>query len=367
MKDLLKKLVKSDSTAEKGELAVAEIIAEKLTKSGIKSTIDRWADNRANIIAQINSTGQKPGLLFVCHLDVVPPGDEKWDFDPFAGSEKDGKILGRGATDMKGGTAAIVTAIKEIVESDAKLKGDIILAATAGEETDGCGVIKFLQQQALKMPKLAGIIIPEPTDFNIVTSHRGILWLEITTKGKTAHGSMPQAGINAISSMVKLIEELENFKTNDLPEDCSMSINTIEAGKAINVVPDSCTIGVDIRLMFGQSHEGILNSFEKIFAKLKQNDPNFNASIEIKRHVDGLKTDNDCEFVRQFCSTVEIDKTISVGFTTDGSHLTKLNVPIVIFGPGKGGLCHKPNEYIELTDVQRAVEYYKNIIMQFLA
>ena len=367
MKELLKKLIKAESTVEKGELGVAELIAESLVKSGIKSTIDCWSGNRANITAHIGSTDQKPGLLFVCHLDVVPPGDEKWDFEPFCGLEQDGKILGRGATDMKGGTAAIVCAIREIVDSNVKLKGDIILAATAGEEIDSCGVQKFIAERAGKLPKLAGIIIPEPTDFHIVTSHRGIFWLEITTKGKTAHGSMPQAGINAISSMIKLIYELENFKANQLPDGCSMSINTISAGKAINVVPDSCAIGVDIRLMYGQSYEGILSSFENIFKKLKADDADFDAHIEIKRYANGLKTDDNCNFVRQFCSTVEINETISVGFTTDGSHLTDLNVPIIIFGPGKGSLCHKPNEYIELADVERAVKYYKNVIMKFLA
>jgi succinyl-diaminopimelate desuccinylase len=268
---------------------------------------------------------------------------------------------------MKGGTAAIVTAIKQVVDSGVKLDGDIVLAATAGEEVDGCGVIRFISQQAEDLPKLAGVIIPEPTNFHIVTAHRGILWLEITTKGKSAHGSMPQEGINAITSMTKLIDELEKFKTTKLPKGCSMSINTISAGKALNIVPDSCSLGVDIRLMYGQGREIITNAFDEIFARLKNADPNFAADLKIIRHVDGMKTDKNSDFVRQFCTTVKIDKTISVGFTTDGSHLTCLNVPIIIFGPGDGSLCHKPNEYIELADVQKAVEYYKNIILKFLA
>jgi acetylornithine deacetylase/succinyl-diaminopimelate desuccinylase-like protein len=103
-----------------------------------------------------------------------------------------------------------------------------------------------------------------------------------------------------------------------------------------------------------------------MFVELKELDPDFKAQIEIIRHVEGMKTDANSLFVKKFRSTVGIDETISVGFTIDGAHLKDLNAPIVIFGPGQSGLCHKPNEYIELADVEKARQCYKKIIIEFL-
>ncbi|MFH2075969.1 MAG: M20/M25/M40 family metallo-hydrolase, partial [Pseudomonadota bacterium] len=130
---------------------------------------------------------------------------------------------------------------------------------------------------------------------------------------------------------------------------------------------DKCSIGVDIRTLPGQSHQGIISDFGKIFAKLKQKNPKFDAEIAVIREVDALETDSNCDFVRDFCSAVGASETKAIGFTTDGPHFAPLGVPIVIFGPGKPQLAHKPDEYIGIADVERAVEYYKNIILKFLA
>jgi len=371
MKMLLKKLVQAESTLQKGELAAAQIICEELRQSGIDSTIDLWDSTRANITARIKSSSRKAALLFPCHLDVVPPGETPWQNPPFSATERDGKIFGRGSADMKGGLAAIVTAIKQIVGSGAELKGDIVLAAVAGEETDSCGAKRFIQDQSGKLPPLAGVVVPEPTDFDIVTAHRGILWLKITTKGKAAHGSTPHLGINAITSMKALLDELDNYKIPFEPHELlggsSMSINTITGGKAINIVPDNCSIQIDIRTLPSQNHREIIDSFEKIFAKLKRKDPQFDAEVSVVRASDALETDPACDFVKDFCSAVAINRTKAVGFTTDGPYFASLGAPVVIFGPGKPEICHKPDEYIEIADLQKAVDYYKKIILKFLS
>jgi len=146
-----------------------------------------------------------------------------------------------------------------------------------------------------------------------------------------------------------------------------MSVNTISGGKAMNVVPDKCSIGIDIRTLPGQNHQDIIDDFQEIFAKLKTKNSQFEASVSIVRSVRALETDSDCEFVRSFCSVVGIDETRAVGFTTDGPHLAALGAPVVIFGPGRPELCHKPDEYIDIADVEKAVEHYKNIILKFLS
>jgi len=370
VKKLLKQLIQAETTTERGESAAADIISAELGLSGIESRIDRWGQNRANLIAQIKSAGQRAPLLFACHLDVVPPGEADWKYPPFAGLESNGKIYGRGSADMKGGITAIITAVRQLVDSGVRLEGDIIFFAAAGEETDSCGAKRFVHDWG-RMPALAGVIIPEPTDFDVVTAHRGMLWLEVATKGQAAHGSAPQLGINAIASMRSLLDELEYYeiqcKPHELLGQCSMSINTIQGGKAINIVPDKCSIGVDIRTLPGQNPQDIIEDFERMFAKLKQKNPQFEAQVSVVREVGALETAPGCDFVKDFCSAVGIGETRAVGFTTDGPHLAALGAPVVIFGPGKPDVCHKPDEYIDLADVEKAVTFYKNLILRFLA
>jgi len=369
MKKLLSKLIEAETTADKGELAAAEIISAELGRSGIKSRIDSWDSSRANIIARVKSSGRKGALLFACHLDVVPPGEASWKNPAFAAIESDGKIYGRGSTDMKGGTAAIVTAIGEIVDSGTNLQGDILLFGAAGEETDSCGTKRFVRNFG-GTPEFIGAVIPEPTNFEIITAHRGMLWLKVATEGRAAHSSTPQLGVNAIASMRYVLNELQNFKIrfepHELLGECSMSINTIAGGKAMNIVPDKCDIGIDIRTVPGQNAQGIIDDLQKIFVKLKQKNPQFEAQVSIIREVGALETDSRCDFVRDFCSAVGINETCAVGFTTDGPYFASLGVPVIIFGPGKPQLAHKPDEYIDIADVEKAVEYYKNIILKFL-
>jgi len=369
MKELLINLIQAETTAENGEITAAEAISAEFSRSGIDSSIDCWDQTRANITAHIKSTGHRAGLLFACHLDVVGLGEASWEHPAFAAVESNGKIYGRGAVDMKGGTAAAVTAIRRIVDSGIKLQGDIIFTSVAGEETDSAGAKRFVDEKGW-LPELAGVIIPEPTDFEVVTAHRGMLWLEVVTKGKAAHSSAPQLGVNAINSMRLILNELDSYKIKAEPHkllgDCSMSINTITGGKTMNVVPDKCNIGIDIRTLPGQDHQAIIADLEEICSRLRAENEQFEAMVSVQRQMQSMETDCSCDFVKDFCSVVGTDKTQAVGYTTDGPYFALLGSPVIIFGPGKPHLCHKQDEYIDVTDLEKGVEYYKNIILKFL-
>jgi len=370
MINLLKNLIKAPSTAETGEHEACKVLANYFDNLSADATVDNFDGDRANCNIHVKSTGEKSALLFVAHIDVVPPGDQQWDFEPFAGIEQDGKILGRGSTDMKAGIAATAAAISEIIEEGIELKGDIIFTASAGEETDSCGIYRFLENDYDSLPEIGGIVIPEPTNFDIVTAHRGILWLNITTKGKTAHGSMPQEGINAVLHMATLINALKDFKVDYPPHPimgpCTMSINQVHGGKATNVIPDNCTINIDIRPIPDQPHEGIIAQIQAVIDKLAAADKDFKAEIEIERSVGAMESDNDSEFIKDFSKITTTAAPITVGYTTDGSQLTHLNIPMTIFGPGQTSVCHKPNESVEIKEVQKAKEYYKKIIKHYL-
>ena len=374
MKELLKKLIRARSTVDVGELAAANLLAEYLADHGFDCCVDTWDDEagvtRANCMGHLKTSGEKPALLFASHLDVVPPGDSSWSTDPFDPVETDGRIYGRGSTDMKGPMVAAAAAIIDCLESSAELKGDIIFAATAGEETDSCGIKRFVKDFQRQSQPIAGIIIPEPTDFKAVIAHRGMLWIEITTAGKTAHSSMPHLGINALSKMVKLLNRLEDFQPDFTAHpqlgEPSMSINVIHGGKAVNVVPDSCSVTVDIRTVPGQLHADITGQLKSVCRKLKEQDPDFHAEVEILRTVEALEGDADCEFIKNICLAGGIAKTSAVGYTTDGPFLTPLEVPIVIFGPGQSSICHQPDEYIEIADLENGRECFKKMITKLL-
>jgi succinyl-diaminopimelate desuccinylase len=369
MKDLLRKLIQADSTPAHGESAAAEVIAGWFQQHGIACAVDRWDGDRANVTAHVRSAGRKPALLFVCHLDVVGAGQEAWEHLPFAAVEEDGRICGRGAADMKGGIASVVTAICEVVDSGVALQGDIIFAATAGEETDSAGAKRFMRDRAW-LPPLAGVVVPEPTDFAVVTAHRGLFWLKITTQGKAVHSSMPERGINAIGSMKHVLDELDRYRIPCEPHPrlgkCSLSVNTIQGGVAMNMVPDQCILGVDIRTLPGQDHDAIRNDIECILAKLKTTAPPFDAELAVERSVQAMETDPACPFVKAFCSAVGADLTNVVGYTTDAPHLVPLGAPIVIYGPGKPKMCHQVDEYIDIADLEKGADVFTRIIRRFL-
>jgi succinyl-diaminopimelate desuccinylase len=157
------------------------------------------------------------------------------------------------------------------------------------------------------------------------------------------------------------------FEHHGLLGDCSVSVNTIAGGEAINVVPEACTTGIDIRTLPGQNHADIIHYLQKMFAKLSRNNPKFAAEISAIREMAAMETDPNCDFVKDFCSAVGAGRTTAVGFTTDGPHFAGLGAPVVVFGPGKPEVCHKPDEYIDVADLERAVEHYRNIILKFLA
>jgi succinyl-diaminopimelate desuccinylase len=372
MKELLKKLIQAKSTSDVGEIDCANVLADFFLAAGIEPKVDVWDSNRANLTAVLKSAGENSALLFVGHLDVVPAEKRGWQFPAFTATEHNGKIFGRGACDMKAGMAAAAVAMTEIFQSKVELKGDMIFAATAGEETDSAGIRRFLEPFVKGTCGLGGCIVPEPTNFELVTAHRGLLWLEIKTKGKTAHGSMPQLGVNAIESMRLFLNELAYYDDINVEPDkllgrSSISVNKIIGGSATNIVPDSCLIQIDIRTLPGQNHSHIAGDFEKIFSKLSQQDTDFGAELNVLRDVAALDVDPHCAFVSRLKQLINKSEANAVPFTTDAPFIAQLNIPVVIFGPGSPELCHKPDEYVETEDLQKAIDLYKRIILHFLA
>lgn len=219
---LLGDLIKINTTNPPGnETAAAKYLAESLEKEGFKCEVFESAPGRGSVVTRIKGKGKKPSLLLLSHLDVVAANPKEWSVDPFGGVVKDGFVWGRGAMDMKSMTAMEVMVMKLLKRNNVKLKGDVILAATADEEKGGEAGAGWLVHNQLENVRAEFVLnegggLALPADgkniFSIQTAEKGILWFKIKAKGRPGHGSIPGAADNAIMRMNKVVERLGNYR-----------------------------------------------------------------------------------------------------------------------------------------------------------
>lgn len=220
---LLSNLIQIDTTNPPGnEIAAANFLSEDLKKEGFECEIIESSPSRGNIITRLKGTAEKPSLLLLSHLDVVPANAQEWSVAPFGGMVKDGFVWGRGALDMKSMTVLEVLTLKLLKRYNVKLKGDLILAATADEEKGGVSGVNYLLRNH-RRKILADYVINEggglaiPTQkgnvFTVQTAEKGILWFKIRATGIPGHGSTPDAADNAIIRMTKIIEKIGSFRS----------------------------------------------------------------------------------------------------------------------------------------------------------
>ena len=219
----LSDLIRIDTTNPPGnETEAAKWLAENLGRDGFKCELFESAPGRGSVITRMKGTGEKPSLLLLSHLDVVAANAEEWSVDPFGGAVKDGFVWGRGALDMKGMTAIEVMVMKLLKRNGVKLKGDVILAATADEEQGGLSGADYLLRdypERIFAPYVlnegGGLAIPTQKGnvFTVQTAEKGILWFKVKAKGTPGHGSMPNVADNAIMRMNKVIEKLGNYRS----------------------------------------------------------------------------------------------------------------------------------------------------------
>lgn len=373
----LKELLNTNSVNPPGnEEEVARIIADKLKENGIESTIRPLGPNRAYLVARLKGMGNKKSLVFSGHMDTVPQGDMPWEHEPFDAKEINDCIYGRGASDMKSGLAALTMAMIEIAKSHVSLEGDLVLAATAGEEVDCLGARAMIEDGILN--DAGAMIIGEPSNGEIFVAHKGALWIEVESYGKTAHGSMPEQGINAIDNMYTFMNALFNkfkfkFKEDNLLGGPTLNLATISGGVRTNVVPDLCRLQIDIRTVPGQNHQEILSDIKGL---LKEIEGNSNAKFDLKILNDQVAVGTSIEnpLIQLALSTANElfnreYKPKGVRFFTDASTFVPglgNNLPVLIYGPGNETMAHKPNEYVEVSKYVDSIKFYQEVALRYL-
>jgi succinyl-diaminopimelate desuccinylase len=368
---LLQSLIRVNTTNPPGnERVLAEWISGWLEEKRVASKVVDLGNGRANLIARIGKKPGKPAILFTGHLDTVPPGSQSWRYDPFAAEQDGDRIYGRGASDMKGGLAAMLYALAVLTRQGITPEQDIVLLATAGEEVDCCGAQAFIETGGMK--EIAAVVVGEPTNSDVIIAHKGAAWIEITTYGSTAHGSMPHLGVNAILRMNALLSRLADRQFAVQPNRWlgmpTISINRIQGGVATNVVPDACTCQVDMRLIPGQTLQDATDMIHAVIRELEHSEPGFKAKTTVLNYREPVACPEghpviDCALACANASTVR-----GVNFYTDASTLLQgRELPVIFYGPGDDAQAHQPNEFITVTQYLKAIQFYEAFARNFAA
>ncbi len=359
----------------------AYFLGKILTDAGFDVKYHEFASTRTSVIATIGGKQAKPPICFTGHIDIVPLGTAPWKRDPFAG-ETDGDLLyGRGSTDMKSGIGAFVIAAIQLAPLLKNSPG-VTLVLTASEEI-GCEGAKFLADEQL-LDRAGAIVVAEPTLNYPYIGHKGLIWVEIETKGKTAHASMPEQGDNAILKMNKVINELEHFQwKHHCGVDChpvmgkpSMNIATIHGGLNANSVPDSAKLTVDMRTVPGIDHVHLCHSIAHLIGdlgtvrKIIETPPLYSEPDEWIESVFDLAT----PYVGAGNGDRPTPQTIM--FSTDGADLKRGYlasaaaagngaVPTIILGPGQPEMAHQTDEWCSMSKLDASVEMFSKIMREW--
>jgi len=375
--DLTIQLVQAPTENPPGnEKAAAQFLKPFLSKMGFKIKTVLSPKGRWNLLAEKRWGKGGRRLIFNGHLDVVPAGNaSQWKYPPFQGKLYKGKIYGRGSSDMKSGIASFIHALSTIERSKIPLhQGAIVLHLVSDEESHGHQGMGFLTQREGIQGDAA--LIGEPTDLEPVIAQKGALWLRIHTIGKSAHGSKPHLGVNAVEKMMKLIERF-NFipleKEHLLLGKPTLSIGTIHGGTKVNVVPEGCEIEVDRRMLPGEKKEEVLGEIKEILDSLQSQDPFFQYRMEEIDFAEPSEVDPDEEIVKMGVEAIQnvmgrkpMLRGFS-GFTDSRFYVNQCHIPTLIFGPGGVDQSHTMDESVEVDALIRAAHIYAMILMDYLS
>lgn len=353
------------------ENAVAHFIADVLQKEGIETELQDVVPGRPNVIARIK--GQQPGKRVILngHTDVVPCG-EGWSVEPFAAVIEDDRIIGRGAADMKSGVAAMMFAAILIQRHGYAFNGELTLLFNVDEERVNLGMEHFLAQGV----EADYAIIGEPTSLEICIAHKGVSRTRLTTFGTAGHAAKVREPDSAIDKMARLLPELVQEcqrvkqKQHDLLGNASMLVTTISGGSAPNIVPASCHIEIDRRVLPGETRHDINSSLSTALSGVGlQTDRDY--SLENYLFIPASAIDENhplveraCEAVNQVTSSAKktiFEATCEAPFFSVGQH-----IPTIIMGPGDLAQAHVKDEFVRIEELHQAAEIYLSLTLDLL-
>jgi succinyl-diaminopimelate desuccinylase len=356
------------------EDAAASVAADILASLGATPEIIRGDEGRPSVVARFGDR-DRPSLAWNGHLDTVPAGSaDTWTSPPFAGEIHDGKLIGRGACDMKGAIAAAFASAAAIARVGVPLGGSLWFHLAADEELAGIHGTKVLWERGMLDQDAA--IVGEPTELQLGVAERGGAWITATAHGTAAHGSQPHRGVNAITSMARLLPRLEEALpdlTHPLIGGPTVNAALIEGGSAPNVVPDRCVVDIDRRLLPGEDDpEAVLAPFRRLIDEIRADHPEVRIDVTIREWTDAAEASPDERIVRLAGAALAEaggGPAAAAGFsgiTEARYYLNHAKIPTVILGPGSITVAHTADEWITVDELATAARAYARLFVGFL-
>jgi succinyl-diaminopimelate desuccinylase len=355
--DLTRELVRTETINPPGhESRAADLVGARLERAGLDVRRHPVAEGRDSLVARWPGSGRRPALCLTAHLDTVPLGRAEWAHDPLAGEVGDGRVYGRGTSDMKGGLAALVTAVERVADLGRGEAG-LELVLCAGEET-GCEGARMLAG-AGALGDVAAVLVAEPTSNYPCVAHKGVVWIDAATSGRSAHGSMPHLGDNAVYKLARAIGELERFDfggpEHELLGRPTLSVGTVAGGVNVNSVPDAAVAGVDVRVVPGLDGDEVVARLADLLGD----------EVRLERRLDlpSVATDPGDRWVAEVFDVMEPligerPEPRGLAYFTDASALTPAYgaPPTVICGPGDADQAHQTDESCSIERLDAAAE-----------
>jgi acetylornithine deacetylase len=324
---------------------------------------------RPNVIARLEGRNPSRRVVFEAHCDTA--GVEGMVIPPFEPQIKNGRMYGRGACDTKAGLAAMMLAVSDLKKSGQEPRSEVWVVSAVGEEYAFQGVLKLRDKL-----QAAAAVVSEPTEMKMIIASKGCLRWRIIVQGKAAHSSTPHLGTNAIehmASLVCLLEEQSSHLTrlkHPLVGSPTLNVGLIQGGTQVNIVPGSCWIEVDRRLVPGEEPEKVLSDYRDLLMGFRTSHPDIEVVMESRALQDRpLETPVDCAVVRH---TVQVLKEMGldprpcgVPYGSDASKLSAVGIPSIILGPGSIEQAHTVDEFVEIEQVEKALLAYKRLMTVF--
>jgi acetylornithine deacetylase len=364
---LLERLVSIDSVnpdlGGAGEGAIALFVADWARAAGLEVELDEAAPGRPNVIATARGTGGGRTLLLNAHTDTVGHGGMT---NPVAPVVREGRLYGRGAYDMKGGLAAALVAAAKA--SERRLRGDIVITAVVDEEVASLGT-----QSALERVRADAAIVAEPTQMRVCVAHKGFVAFEIETRGRAAHGSRPDLGVDAIAKMGHVLvgldaldQSLRERPTHPLLGSGSLHGGVIAGGAEFSTYPDRCLLQAERRTVPGESLDQVEAELRDLLDRLARADPQFEGNRRTVAARRPFEVGQGEEIVRLVGVHAGADEVVGESYWTDAALIAELGVPTAVFGPGGEG-AHADVEWVSIADVERCAAVFLSVAAEFCA
>jgi acetylornithine deacetylase len=309
------------------------------------------APGRPNVIGVLEASARGRTLMLCGHLDTVGVQGMSAPFDPV---ERDGRLYGRGAQDMKGGVAAMIDAARAAAERGFR-KGRLVVAAVADEEFASVGADALVTKWTAD-----GAVVTEPTDLQIGVAHKGFAWLEVDVRGRAAHGSRPREGRDAILRMGRVLQRLERLDRelqarppHRFMGTGSLHASTVCGGREWSSYPDQCRVQLERRTVVSETAATAADEIEQVLAALRHEDAEFEADAKLVFARPPYEIDPGHDLVTALGSaTSQLAPIVGMSFWTDAAILAQAGIPSILFGPGGAGL-HSVEEYVLVEEVAR--------------